>query len=308
MQRRDLPGISLLLTAIALAGCGGHVKVVKTVAPAARPVVLDATREELLEKYNATARAVNSLNATVELKPTAGSKYSGIIEEYHEVKAFLLAQRPASIRVIGQAPVIGTTVFDMASGGETFRVSIPSKNKFLIGSVSVERAGSKPIENLRPQHLLDALLWPAVRKEETVLFEEFNEESARYYVLTVLRGGYQTEILRKIWFDRSVLQVARLENFGPRGILISDTHCSNWQPVDADGAAAPASSSTQQFPRSIRIERPHDDYRLDLQIAKITLNVYIPPERFKLEQPAGAEVIHVGEPAAENQPQQDAKP
>ena len=239
MLRRDLAGISLLLIVVALAGCGGKVKVVKTVPPAARPVVLDATREELLEKYNATARAVNSLNATVELKPTAGSKYSGIIEEYHEVKAFLLAQRPASIRVIGQAPVIGKTVFDMASDGETFRVSIPSKNKFLIGSVSVERAGSKPIENLRPQHLLDALLWPEVRKEETVLFEEFNEESARYYVLTVLRGGYQTEILRKIWFDRSVLQVARLESFGPRGILVSDTHFSNWQPVDADGSGSP---------------------------------------------------------------------
>jgi hypothetical protein len=311
MLRRDLPGILLMSMAVALAGCGGHVKVVKITPLAARPVVLDATREELLEKYNATARAVNSLNATVELKPTAGSKYSGIIEEYHEVKAFLLAQRPASIRVIGQAPVIGTTVFDMASDGETFRVSIPSKNKFLIGSVSVERAGSKPIENLRPQHLLDALLWPEVRKEETVLFEEFNEESARYYVLTVLRGGYQTEILRKIWFDRSVLQVARLESFGPRGILISDTYCSNWQPVDAAGSEAltsSAASPAQQFPRSIRIERAHDDYRLDLQIAKITLNAEIPLERFKLEQPAGAEVIHVGEPAAENQPKQDAKP
>ena len=245
---------------------------------------------------------MNSLNATVELKPTAGSKYSGVIEEYHEVKAFLLAQRPASIRVIGQAPIIGKTVFDMASDGETFHVSIPSKNKFLIGSVSAERAASKPIENLRPQHLLDALLWPEVRKEETVLFEEFNEESARYYVLTVLRGGYQTEILRKIWFDRSVLQVARLESFGPRGILVSDTHFSNWQPVDADGSAAPApGSAQQQFPRSILIERPHDDYRLDLQIAKITLNAEIPAERFKLEQPAGVEVIHVGEPAAENQ-------
>ncbi len=308
----DLPGISLLLIAIALAGCGGKVKTVKVTPPAARPVVLDATREELLEKYNATARAVNSLNATVELKPTAGSKYSGVIEEYHEVKAFLLAQRPTSIRVIGQAPVIGKTVFDMASDGETFRVSIPSKNKFLIGSVSVERAGSKPIENLRPQHLLDALLWPEVRKEETVLFEEFNEESARYYVLTVLRGGYQTEILRRIWFDRSVLQVAHLESFGPRGILVSDTHFSNWQPVDADGSAASASGTSgarQQFPRSILIERPHDDYRLDLQIAKITLNADIPAERFKLEPPTGAEVIHVGEPGAETQqPRPSAQP
>jgi hypothetical protein len=197
-------------------------------------VALEATREELLEKYNAATHGLKSINATVELKPTAGSNYSGVIEEYHEVKAFLLAARPAEIRMIGQAPVIGKTIFDMASDGQTFRVAIPSKNKFLVGPVAVERASSKPIENLRPQHLLDALLWPEVRKEEAVLFEEFNGESGRFYVLTVLRGGYQTEILRKIWFDRADLQVARTQSYGPRGVLVSDSHFSDWQPVVGD--------------------------------------------------------------------------
>jgi hypothetical protein len=299
-----------------LTGCGGQVSVVKNTPQAEKPVTRDATREELLEKFNSTAGSINSLNATVELKPIAGSKYSGIIEEYHEVKAFLLAERPANIRVIGQAPVIGTTVFDMASDSQEFRVSIPSKNKFLVGPVALERAGSKPIENLRPQHLLDALLWPEIRKQETVLFEEFNDETARYYVLTVLRGGYQTEILRKIWFDRSVLEVARLQSFGPRGILLSDTHFSNWQTADAanpaSGGAATASISNQQFPRSIRIERPHDDYRLDLQIAKITLNDDIPLDRFKLDQPPGSDLIRVGESSEEKheekQSNQGAKP
>jgi hypothetical protein len=302
--------VSLGTIALIFAGCGGQVSVVKNTPPAQKPVVKDATREELLEEFNSTAGSIHSLNATVELKPTAGSKYSGIIEEYHEVKAFLLTQRPANIRVIGQAPVIGTTVFDMASDGQEFRVSIPPKNKFLIGPVALERAANKPIENLRPQHLLDALLWPEIRKQETVLFEEFNDETARYYVLTVLRGGYQTEILRKIWFDRSTLEVARLQSFGPRGILLSDTRFSNWQPVDAAKTApgAPASSPTQQFPRSIRIERPHDDYRLDLQIAKITLNDDIPLDRFKLDQPSGSDLIRVGESAEEKQPNQGAKP
>jgi hypothetical protein len=308
--------VSLATLALIVAGCGGQVSVVKNTPPAQKPVVKDATREELLEKFNSAAGSINSLNATVELKPTAGSRYSGIIEEYHEVKAFLLAERPANIRVIGQAPVIGTTVFDMASDSQEFRVSIPSKNKFLLGSVALERAGSKPIENLRPQHLLDALLWPEIRKQETVLFEEFNDESARYYVLTVLRGGYQTEILRKIWFDRSTLEVARLQSFGPRGILLSDTRFSDWQPVDpakpAPDSSAPPSSPTQQFPRSIRIQRPHDDYRLDLQIAKITLNDDIPLDRFKLEQPSGSDLIRVGESPEEKhdekQPNQGAKP
>ncbi len=269
------------------------------------PVAKDATREELLEAYNLIARSTKTLNATVELKPTAGSKYSGVIDEYHEVKAFLLAARPAEIRVIGQAPVIGTTVFDMASDGETFRVSIPSKKKFLVGPVAIERASSKPIENLRPQHLLDALLWPEIHKAESVTVREFNDENARYYILTVLRGGYQVEVLREIWFDRSDLQVVRMLTFGPKGVLLSDVRLADWQPPDSTGSqTAPAASSNgaASFPRAIRIERPHDDYKLDLQVTKVSMNEEIPSERFKLEQPAGTELVPVGQATESKQP------
>src|ERR1700738_4051706 len=279
-------------------GCGARIiKPPTTLSPHAKPVLRDATREELLDKYNQIAHAVQSVNATVELKPTAGSKYSGVIEEYHEVKAFLLAERPAQIRMIGQAPVVGTTVFDMASDGEAFRVSIPSKNKFLVGSVTLERISEKPIENLRPQHLVDALLWTEVRKEESVVFEEFNDETARYYVLTVLRGGYRTEILRKIWFDRTDLQISRLQTFGPKGVLLSDVHISEWEPLlaDQEHPAASLPDGISKFPRAIRIERPHDDYRLDLHITKVTLNEDLPQDRFKLEQPAGSDLVRVGE-------------
>ena len=264
-----------------------------------KPVAKDASREELLDQYNLIARGTKALNATVELKPTAGSKYSGVIDEYHEVKVFLLAARPAQIRLIGQAPLVGTTVFDMASDGETFRVSIPSKHKFLVGPVAVEKNSSKPIENLRPQHLLDALLWPEIRKEESTTLREFNDEIARYYVLTVLRGGYQLEVLREVWFDRADLHVARIETFGPKGLLVSDAHLADWRPLETP---AGPSEAVHSFPRAIRLERPHDDYKLDLQVTKISLNEDIPAERFKLEQPAGTELVRVGEGTESKQP------
>jgi outer membrane lipoprotein-sorting protein len=294
----------LVTLAAIYCGCKGRVVTGHTVV-AQKPVAKDASREELLEAYNLIARGTKTLNATVELKPTAGSKYSGVIDEYHEVKAFLLAARPAKIRVIGQAPVIGSTVFDMASDGETFRVSIPSKKKFLVGPVVVERTSSKPIENLRPQHLLDALIWPEIRKEESVTLKEFNDENARYYVLTVLRGGHQLEILREIWFDRADLQVVRIQNFGPKGLLLADIHLTDWQsPDSAAGPNAPATASNGagSFPRSIRIDRPHDDYKLDLRITKVSLNEEIPAERFKLEQPEGTELVRVGDATEGKQP------
>lgn len=302
MPRGFLCMASLTLAAISC-GCGGHVSTKHTLTATQVVVAKEATREELLEKYNAMAKGIKSVNATVELKPTAGSQYSGMIEEYHEVKAFLLAERPAYVRMIGQAPVIGKTVFDMASDAETFRVSIPSKNKFLVGAISLERTSKKPIENLRPHHLLEALLWTEIRKEEAVLFEEFNDEKGRYYVLTVLRGGYRTEILRKIWFNRADLQVSRLQEFGPKGVLLSDVRVSDWQPLAADQEQSSSSApGVTAFPHAIQIERPHDDYKLDLQVTKLMLNEEIPAERFKLEQPAGSELVQVGEDTPEQKP------
>jgi hypothetical protein len=309
--------LCLVLATLAPLSCGCHGTVITghtQIPPAERPVAKDATREELLDAYNAIARNTKTLNATVELTPTAGSRYSGVIDEYHEVKAFLLAARPAEVRIIGQAPVIGKTVFDMASDGDTFQVSIPSKNKFLVGPVAADRNSPKPIENLRPQHLLDALLWPEIRKEEAVTLREFNDEQGRYYVLTVLRGGYQLEVLREIWFDRANLQVARIETFGPKGTLLSDASFSDWEPLDntaeqgnaATPGGAPTMTTASSFPRSIRIDRPHDDYKLDLQVTRIALNEDIPRDRFLLEQPAGSELVRVGD-ATENKPS-DSKP
>lgn len=292
-----------LATLAALAGGCANVSKKRNIPKAQIAVAKDATREELIEKFNALASSTKSLNATVELRPTAGSRYSGLIEEYHEVKAFLLAKRPASIRMIGQAPVVSKTIFDMTSDGQTFRLSLPTKNKFLVGEVSVERNSVKPLENLRPQHLFDALLWPEIVKGEAVLFEEFNDENARYYVLTVLRGGYTTEIRRKIWFDRSDLSVVRLESYGPKGALLSDVHYSDWQPAgDSAGTA-----SVAVYPRAIRTDRPHDDYRIDLQITKLSLNEDLPAERFQLAQPPNFELVRVGE-EKDAQPGKESKP
>lgn len=285
--------ISLTVSA-AIGGCGHAITHSTKVPVAERPAAREASQEELLDRYNAEAHSLQTINATTELKATAGTKYSGVIDEYHEVKAFLLASRPYNIRMVGQVPVVGKTVFDMASDAQNFEVSIPPKNKFLTGQVAQERQSNKPIENLRPQHLLDALLWPEVRKEEIVLIEESNDENARYYVLTVLRGGYKSEILRKIWFDRADLRVVRLEAYGPKGALLSDARYADWQPVE------PGNSG--EYPRSIRIERPRDEYRLDLAISKIALNGPLTAEQFKLDPPAGAEVVHVGDESGEKKP------
>jgi len=282
----------LVLTCAAAAGCAVSQK---HVIPAAqlRPS-LEATQAQLVSAYNDQARSVNSVNATVRMSPLAGSSYSGVIEQYHDVGGFILASRPEMIRVIGQAPVVAKDVFDMVSDGRVFRIFIPSKNTFLVGSTQLERSSNKPIENLRPQHIIDAFFWPEIPTDEPVLFEQADEPAARYYVVTVLRRtDAGLEIARKIWFDRSDLHICRIELYGSGGQLGSDIAYSQWQTDASAAGATPAGG--RPFPREIRISRPQDDYQLALSISKLTLNAAIPAERFTLAQPPGTELVRVGE-------------
>jgi len=161
---------------------------------------MEASEDQLLSSYNEQARAVRTLQATVDLVPSTGSTYSGVIEEYHDVPGFILAKRPATVRVIGQAPVVAKNIFDMVSDGEMFRIFIPSKNTFLVGSTSLARTSKKPIENLRPQHVVDALFWPELPASANVLIEQFDADPNRYYILTVVRqaDGGKLEIAQQM--------------------------------------------------------------------------------------------------------------
>jgi outer membrane lipoprotein-sorting protein len=262
--------------------------------------------------YNRQAETVHAVNASVQMSPTAGSAYSGVIHQYHEVSGFVLASRPALIRIIGQAPVLGTNIFDMVSDGQTFRIFIPSKNEFLVGPTQLERATKNPIENLRPQHLLEALFWTPIQSGDAVAVEQVDAPPARYYALSVLRGSVPNlELVRKIWFERSDLRVARMQIYGVAGRLDSDVTYSDWQDAgganqqpDAQAAAArsnPAASNLS-FPRLIRIIRPQQDYSLSLNVTKLALNTEIPADRFSLTQPAGAEVVNLGVGQHDGQP------
>lgn len=278
--------------------CGCAVSHKTTVKPSQAPQPLQtASKIQLIELYDKQAQAIQSLNAGVVMKLTAGSAYSGVIEQYHEVSGFILAAKPASIRVIGQAPVIGKNIFDMVSDGRTFSIYIPSKNSFLVGPANLERHAEKPIENLRPQHLLDALFWPPIPERAPVLLEEASEGNGRYYVLTVISSGPESsatngadsgsidwEIARKIWFDRTDLRVTRIENFGSGGSVASDVTYGNWQ---ASGALT--------YPWGIAVSRPGDDYQLQIAVKKLTLNEPVAPDRFVLPQPPGTKLVHVGE-------------
>jgi hypothetical protein len=283
--------LSCLVASVFIGGCS--MSETKATTPGGAPIHLEtAAKPDLIARYNSQAAAFRSINAGINLTLTAGSAYSGVIKQYHEISGFLLARHPSNIRVIGQLPVVGTNIFDMVSDGETFGIYIPPQTKFINGSATLERPSAKPIENLRPQHLLDAIFWQPLPQDAPVLFEEEPEQSAEYYVLTQLRSPLPTspadwEIARKIWFDRSDLHIARLTTYDTGGKIASDIGYSNWD-----------TTANVKYARQITLARPRNDYTLEIAITKVTFNEDITDDRFVLKQPAGVEVVHVGDDSA----------
>ena len=294
------------LIALWLCGCAASTKT--AVTPAAAPLPQKtADKSELVAQFNALAGSIHSLNMAVTIRLTAGSTYTGTIEQYHEINGFILAEKPSKIRLIGQVPVVGKNIFDMESDGETFHIFIPSKNQFLVGPASLERPSAKPIENLRPQHLLDAIFWQAIPQGTPVLLEQTAVPPASFYVLTVVRvvgqdtnGGTDWEIGRKIWFNRADLSLARIDTYDATSKAVSIVRFSNW---DMFGS--------MRYPKQILLDRPLNDYQLQLMVLKLTVNETIAPDRFVLAQPLGTELVRVGEEANANAPESspgDAKP
>ena len=249
------------------------------------PPALDASVTEMVEKIQTLSASVQTLTATVDLEPTAGSIYSGVIKEYHDVKGFILVQRPALIRLVGQAPVVRTNIFDMASNGVEFRVYIPSKQKFIVGKTNLRRPAKNALENLRPQHILDALLIPPMDSNREKYFrEEAEENGRRYYVLTFLTTNDEGELglNRKVWFDRATLGIARLQFYGPGGAYLEDVRYSDYQ--DFQGV---------KYPSRIELSRPAEDYRLTITILKASFNQPIEPEKFELKKPDSAQLVEL---------------
>jgi outer membrane lipoprotein-sorting protein len=86
-----------------------------------------------------------------------------------------------------------------------------------------------------------------------------------------------------VWFDRSSLEVTRLQIYGPQGAYLEDVHYSSYQDFQA-----------VRYPSRIEIDRPIEDYRLAITMVKATFNQPIAREKFELQKPAGAELVELG--------------
>lgn len=246
-----------------------------------------ATVAELAREVDAWSQRISTMTATVEFKPTTGSVYTGVINEYQTVGGFILLKKPATIRILGQAPVVKTEIFDMVSDGRQFRVSIPPKNKFIEGSVDYRGSANQPLENLRPSHILDALLIPPVDETKEKFFnEEVHASNDKYYyVINVVEpnGSGELDLKRKVWIDRSDMRITGLQLYGPGGTLVEGVEYTDYR--DFQGIP---------YPAQITLNRPEEGYTLSITVEKATFNQPIPPDKFVLKQPPNSTLVELG--------------
>lgn len=291
MPRRRVRALLLLLfclSALDFSGCFVRRRVITRKGANATPVLLTADKQTLIDRIAREYQAVRSFSATVDMVPALGSSEKSKITEYKDVRGYILFRKPAYIRIIGLYPVVRNKAFDMVSNGTDFRLYLPAKNRFVIGSNQLIANSANKIENLRPQHFLEALLVAPMQPGEKAELMNLTDEDNAVYILHFVRLGKEGEILpsRSVWFSRINLHMARQIVYDPAGNILTDARYSDWQVYDG-----------LFFPKTIDITRPQDEYAVVLTVVKMEINRGVSDEKFVLEQPEGTQLQVLGQPA-----------
>lgn len=243
-----------------------------------------ASLTELVSSFNRNAQAIQTMSLKLELSAQAGKhKYPGIT-------AFLLIQKPAYIRLWGTFTLIGR-LFDMASNGEHFELSLPTRNQFIVGRNSVipEKAGN-PLEKLRPQVILNALLTNAIPDGDDRALDPGAPPDTYAVLVLAPEGDHSQRLERRIGFSRYDLLPHSQEIYDGDGIHLTRATYNAYTIRD-----------NIPVPTDITIERPVEGYTLHLKLQSGGINLNQPftaPNTFELTAPPGSTVITIGSPPA----------
>lgn len=254
----------------------------------------DASFAQLVQIVDRQSAQIKTLNATVDITASTGGSAKGKITEYQQIKGYILARKPNMLRMIGLFPIVRNRAFDMVSDGTEFKLWLPSQNKFIMGRNDVIIPNPKqPLENLRPQFIYDSLLIPPIDKNEVAVLEQSNQRLTDAkthkqvlqpeYRIDVIQREDSTWILsRKIYINRANLQIYRQVIYDKNGNVATDATYYDFK--DYNGVS---------FPSQVRIFRPQEEYSVTLDVDKLTANEPLKDEQFALNQPAGAQVVHL---------------
>jgi hypothetical protein len=284
-MRRDWLKLLALLLPV-LAGCLSHTR--KLEQPKLAGVAKNAEAEQLVEAINQRYDQVNNLTATVDFAASVGGAHKGQETDYTSIRGYIIFQKPKMLRVLGLVPVLHTHAFDLASNGETFTLLMPTRSRAIIGSNSVTNPAASPLENMRPEFFLDAVLIHSIPSDRIVSLTNSSTQTmdprtkqlieTPQYELTVLNPGqaggppgmarvYQAQ--RVIKFSRVDLLPTEQDIYDKDGDLETQVLYGKYQTY-----------SGIQFPSTITINRTLQEYRIGLTVEKVIFNQPLPDDQF----------------------------
>ena len=138
---RRTPGffwiIILTLATIPTSGCLFRTRPVED--QYSKAPLKQASQQDLINSINQQAEAIKSLKATVDIDSSVGGMKKGHVTDYKEIRGYVLARKPDWLHMTGLMPIVRTTAFDMVSDGQEFKLWIPPKNKFVMGSNNADK-------------------------------------------------------------------------------------------------------------------------------------------------------------------------
>jgi outer membrane lipoprotein-sorting protein len=288
-------GIAVALISLATLPVSGCLFRTHKVEQTYNPLTLrTANKADLVGYINRQAAQIKTMQATVDIDTSVGGIKKGKITEYKEIRGYVLARKPAMLRMEGLLPIVRTRAFDMVSDGQNFSVWIPPKNRFVVGRNDIVTPNpQQPLENLRPQVIYDALLLREVDPKAEIAIVEDGKETINgdkghkfeqpAYEIDVIRGqGTDSWLSRKIVFNRQSLLPVRQFIYDQAGKLVTEALYSDYKDYNA-----------VMFPSRIEIKRPQEEYDITLNVVKLDMNKPLNDSTFVLEQPAGVQVIHL---------------
>lgn len=290
----------LILAILPLSGC--LVRSERQVTRVSTAPLQDASLERLVRTIDNEAAQLQTFVANVDIDFSAGGAKKGKVTDYTQVTGYILVRKPENMRMVVKAPVVRTNLVDMVSNGSNFKLSVPPKNEFFVGSNQIARPSSEPLMNLRPQHILDALLLKPIDPERDIaVLEQGTEivkdpkthkaaEQANYVVLVIERTDQGSFLSRKIVFSRVDLMPHEQYVYDRQGQLATFARYDNF--ADHGGV---------MFPEIINIQRPIEEYAFTLTVEKLRLNEPLQDDQFVLNQPPGSKLVNLDEQNASAQ-------
>jgi outer membrane lipoprotein-sorting protein len=268
-----------------LTGCLSHTRSVpKTRLP---DVVLNSTLDQLLKQTNDRYEAIRNMTATVSMVISTGGSLQGEIKDYSTVKAYIIIGKPEDLRIVLEAPLVGSRILDMVSDGKTFKMLIPPKGCAIVGSDTVVNPAQKGLYSLRPPVILDSMLIGGLGQNQVVSMTQDSRvvENPRKRNDLIEEPDYDLEFLsepkngiartlRVIHISRINLLPYKQEIYNADGKVVTRATYSNYQKF-----------GNISYPSKIVIERPLDQYSLTITITKATFNQELEADQFKLDLP-----------------------